>query len=242
MKAGLLPLLPESIHRIYLEATPHETELELLRILQQRYSGIVSHTASAAELPSVFRQLREGACLPQEGRILIVLDQFEQWLQSHATDVMYELTMALRHCEAGRLQVLLLVREEYWSATQEFFRQLDIRLDTHWNDQCLQWFGKAHALKVLGYFGQSLGKLPLDVSDWSRGQLSFLEGAVEALGSRQGGKVIPVQLALFAELFRDLEWTAEELARQGGTDGIGTRYLVQIFSGGDAREEVLQHR
>jgi formylglycine-generating enzyme required for sulfatase activity len=97
-------------------------------------------------------------------------------------------------------------------------------------------------LKVLGYFGQSLGKLPLDVSDWSRGQLSFLEGAVEALGSRQGGKVIPVQLALFAELFRDLEWTAEELARQGGTDGIGTRYLVQIFSGGDAREEVRQHR
>lgn len=242
VKAGLLPLLPESVHRIYLEATPRETELELLRGLQQRYPELVPQAAGVPELPSVFRQLKEGPCLPPEGRILIVLDQFEQWLQAHATDVMSELTMALRHCEAGRLQVLLLVREEYWSATQEFFRQLDIRLDTHWNDQCLQWFGKAHSMKVLGYFGQTLGKLPLDMSGWSRGQLAFLEGAVEALGSRQGGKVVPVQLALFAELFRDLEWTAEELERQGGTEGIGTRYLVQIFSGGDAREEDRQHR
>ena len=39
--------------------------------------------------------------------------------------------------------------------------------------------------------------------------------------AQQDGKVVPVRLALFAEMVKDRPWTPETLARVGGTEGIG---------------------
>ena len=53
--------------------------------------------------------------------------------------------------------------------------------------------------------------------------------------------VIPVQLAVFAQMYRDLEWTPDELARQGGATGAGVRFLEQQFSSADTPQRQRRH-
>ncbi len=78
VKAGLLPRLGKHVLPVYVEATPDETEARLLKGLRKvcpelpRGSGLVESLAS----------LRRGRVLPPERKVLLVLDQFEQWLHA----------------------------------------------------------------------------------------------------------------------------------------------------------------
>src|SRR5262249_40923230 len=93
IKAGLLPRLAPHIVPVYVEATPEETELRLLRGVR----------ANCPQLPNVTLQealtlLRRGSVVPPAKKVLLVLDQFEQWL--HATkEEDAELIRALRQCD-----------------------------------------------------------------------------------------------------------------------------------------------
>jgi len=72
VKAGLLPRLGKHVLRIYLEATPEETEARLLKGVRKvcpelsRGSGLVDSLA----------RLRRGRILAPERKVLLVLDQF----------------------------------------------------------------------------------------------------------------------------------------------------------------------
>jgi serine/threonine protein kinase len=76
VKAGLLPRLGKHVLPVYVEATADETEARLLRGLRKvcpvlpRELGLVDSLAS----------LRRGRVLRPEHKVLLVLDQFEQWL------------------------------------------------------------------------------------------------------------------------------------------------------------------
>ena len=225
VKAGLLPLLPDDMDSVYLEASAEQTESNLATELRRRYVGIPSDLSLAA----IFRGIREGEWLSRERRLLIVLDQFEQWLDERGHEGGEDLRDALRQCLGGRLQVILLVREEYWTATEDFMvRQLRVPLDTRWNAQLLPLFGTRHARRVLGMFGQWHQQLSAVELDWSEEQREFLKEAVEGLAQR--GEVVPVRLAVLSEMFREQEWSAARLRSLGGAAGVGTRFLEQQFS------------
>ena len=49
-------------------------------------------------------RLREGTVQPPDTKVLIVLDQFEQWLHHHLDDPGSELLQAIRQCDGRRLQ------------------------------------------------------------------------------------------------------------------------------------------
>ncbi len=78
VKAGLLPRLAKHVLPVYIEATPDETEARLLKGLRKacpdlsRRMGLVDSLAN----------LRRGRILPPERKVLLVLDQFEQWLHA----------------------------------------------------------------------------------------------------------------------------------------------------------------
>src|SRR5262249_11498528 len=82
VKAGLLPRLAGHVRAVYVEATPGETEARLLRGLRKRCPEVPADQGLAAVLAG----LRRGTGLPAGQKVLIVLDQFEQWLHAKRSE------------------------------------------------------------------------------------------------------------------------------------------------------------
>ena len=91
VKAGLLPRLSEHVKVLYVEATPRDTETRLLNGLRQRLL-----TPTDRDLTQTLACVRRGEGLGTGEKLLIVIDQFEQWL--HATEELADTT--IRECAA----------------------------------------------------------------------------------------------------------------------------------------------
>ena len=61
-------------------------------------------------------------------KVLLVIDQFEQWLHARREEQNAELVRALRQCEGRHVQCLVLVRDDFWMAATRFMRELEVRL------------------------------------------------------------------------------------------------------------------
>src|SRR5262249_45754665 len=70
-------------------------------------------------------------------------------------------------------------------------------------------------------------------------QARFLDQAVSGLA--QGGKVISVRLALFAEMVKSRPWTPATLKEVGGMGGVGVTFLEETFSATTAPPEHRLH-
>src|SRR5205807_6006223 len=79
VKAGLLPRLSHDVLAVYLEATGQETEIRLLNGLRKRCPALPANLG----LKEALTALRRGQGVPGGKQVLIVLDQFEQWLHAH---------------------------------------------------------------------------------------------------------------------------------------------------------------
>ena len=78
VKAGLLPRLSKDVIAVYIEATPEETETRLLHGLRKRCPALEDKLSLKESLAA----LRRGQGIPIGKKVLIVLDQFEQWLHA----------------------------------------------------------------------------------------------------------------------------------------------------------------
>ncbi len=87
-------------------------------------------------------------------------------------------------------------------------------------------FDPIHARRVLRAFGLAYGRLP--EHDLSADQQRFLDRAVQEL--TDDGKVICVQLSLFADMMKGREWTPASLQEVGGTSGVGVAFLDETFT------------
>jgi serine/threonine protein kinase/formylglycine-generating enzyme required for sulfatase activity/tetratricopeptide (TPR) repeat protein len=236
VKAGLLPRLSKHVVPVYIEATAEETEARLLKGLRKmcpelsRGSGLVESLAN----------LRRSRILPLERKVLLVLDQFEQWLHAKRGEENTELVAALRHCDGEHVQAMMLVRDDFWLASSRFLRDLDIRLLEGENSALVDLFDLRHSKKVLTAFGRAYGELPERIGDFNSRQESFLDQSVSGLS--QDGKIVPVRLALFAEMVKGKPWTPATLKVVGGTEGIGLTFLDETFSALTAPPEHRLHQ
>jgi serine/threonine protein kinase/formylglycine-generating enzyme required for sulfatase activity len=226
VKAGLLPRLADHVMPVYVEATTEETESRLLYGLRKRCPELPSDLG----LKETLVALRQGRYLPAGTKVLVVLDQFEQWLHAHRAEEDAELVEALRQCDGGRVQCLVLVRDDFWLAISRFLRDLEIRLLEGHNSALVDLFDPDHARKVLTAFGRAFGKL--SPGERTRDQDDFLCQAVAGLGRE--GKVVCVRLALFAEMMKGKPWTPASLKAVGGTQGVGATFLEETFSASTA--------
>ena len=233
VKAGLLPRLAKHVHAVYIEATPDETETRLKKGLYKaapelpQGSGLVDSLAS----------LRRDRILARGHKVLLVLDQFEQWLFARRGEENTELVAALRQCDGKHVQALVLVRDDFWLAASRFLRELDIRLLEGENSALVDLFHPRHARKVLTAFGRAYGALPDNTCALNSEQESFLDQSISGLA--QEGTVISVRLALFAEMIKGKPWTPATLRQVGGTQGVGLTFLEETFS---ARAAPVEHR
>jgi serine/threonine protein kinase len=222
VKAGLLPHLPARVRVVYLEAAPGKTEERLLARLGKQFPDMSDDRG----LADTVALLRRGAGRAGD-KTLIVIDQFEQWLHARRGGADTELVHALRHCDGGRVQCLLLVRDDFWMAVSRLFRDLDFAILEGENAAAFDLFDVRHARKVLAMLGRAFGALPADPVEPSAEQNRFLDQA--AAGLAHDGKVIPVRLALFSEVVKGRPWTPTTLKAIGGMDGVGVTFLEEAF-------------
>jgi serine/threonine protein kinase len=124
IKAGLLPRLAPQVASIYIEATGAETESRLLRGVRRLLPGL----PASAGLADAMTILRCGPGRPPGHKVLVVLDQFEQWLFAKRDEPAAALVAALRQCDGEHVQALCLVRDDFWMAATRFLRELEVEL------------------------------------------------------------------------------------------------------------------
>jgi len=236
VKAGLLPRLSDAVIAVYVEATAEETEIRLLNSLRKRCPSLPDNL----NLKETLAALRRGQGIPVGKKVVIVLDQFEQWLHAKKEEENTDLVQALRQCDGGRVQCVVMVRDDFWMAVIRFMRELEVRLLEGQNSAAVDLFDTDHARKVLAAFGRAFGKLPENPGETTKDQKEFLSQAVSGLA--QEGKVICVRLALFAEMMKGKAWTPASLKAVGGTEGVGVTFLEETFSAATAPFEHRYHQ
>lgn len=236
VKAGLLPRLSQDVIRVYIEVTSEEVEIRLLHGLRKSCPALEDNLS----LRDTLAALRRGRGIPIGKKVLIVLDQFEQWLHAKKGEENTDLVQALRQCDGGRLQCIVMVRDDFWLAVSRFLRELEVRLLEGHNSALVDLFDLDHSLKVLAAFGRAFGKLSDNIYEATKEQNEFLKQSVAGLAEE--GKVICVRLALFAEMMKGKAWTPTTLKGVGGTKGVGVAFLEETFSSSNSPPEHRYHQ
>jgi serine/threonine protein kinase/formylglycine-generating enzyme required for sulfatase activity len=236
VKAGLLPRLTEDVIAVYVEATAEETESRLLNGLRKHCPDVPTDLGLMESMTS----LRRGQLVPAGKKVLLILDQFEQWLHAKREEQDTGLVQALRQCDGIRVQCLVMVRDDFWLAVSRFMTALEVELVQGRNMALVDLFDPRHAHEVLCAFGQAFGALPEHDKELSDEQRAFLDQAVAGL--TQDGKIIPVRLALFAEMVKGKPWTPATLKEVGGTEGVGVAFLEETFSASTANPKHRLHQ
>jgi hypothetical protein len=160
-------------------------------------------------------------------KTLLVLDQFEQWLDNWDTGPNADLVRALLQCDGGQVQCLLLVRDDFWLLVSRFFRLLEIAIVEGENAMLVDSFDPSHARRVLRELGIAYGCLPEKAADLTEEQQTFLERATAELAENK--RLYPVRLAVFVEMVKDRPWVPATDAM--GTEGVGVAFLEQRRAG-----------
>jgi formylglycine-generating enzyme required for sulfatase activity len=220
--AGLIPRLGRHVIPLLVDAAGGALESRILASVRTAFPGL---PVELDLLESLARVRREGIG-PGPRKVLLVLDQFEQWLASDPAPES-NLIAALRQCDGIRLQALLIVRDDFALAASRLFERLEIPLVQGKNFEAIDRFSREHAGKVLELFGRSSGHLPAPPAELTDDQRRFLDQALDELS--EAGGVAPVRLAVFLAMVRDRDWTPGAFQSGGGVEGLGVAYLDRLF-------------
>ncbi len=221
--AGLLPRLDESVQSIYLDCNVDDLPATILDRMRVHFPEL----PDGCDLVTAFREMRLGRVTGKNRKVLLVLDQFEQWLSRYQNHSDHPLIEAMRQSEARHLQILFLVRDDFWRGMSVFFRAVNQRIEEGRNAMALPIPDPRHARKILVAFGRTVGALPPGNTALTLQQVRFVNEVVETLA--EVGGLICVYLSVFAETCRNRPWNLTEWATIGGWNGVGREYLERIF-------------
>jgi hypothetical protein len=173
VKAGLIPRLAPTILPGYLEATPTGTEDRSRQLVSREcpgafeqstigsVSGTLESEPAVPPLNEFLKTVRRDSLLRKRRKLLIVIDQFEQWLHVNRSEMRAtDLVRALRQADGDNLQFLLLIREDFWVPTSRLFHELEIPLIDGVNSRLVDLFDLPHARRVLHAFGAAYQRPP----------------------------------------------------------------------------------
>ena len=225
MRAGVLPMVGDKVTTIYVEAKPEQLEDNLLKQIRRAMPKV----ANANSLRECLIQVRQNGSERRSNKLLLVIDQFEQWLNYHRDTQSTELHESLRQCDGANVQAILLVRDDFMLGISSFMDQIEELLLQNQNFATVEPFGLLHATKVLAAFGRAYGTLsdPLTAD-----QTAFLKEATNGL--EQIGRLEPVQIALLSEMIKGKPWTPATLKDLGGIQGLGVSFLEERLAGASA--------
>ncbi|MEL7498360.1 MAG: SUMF1/EgtB/PvdO family nonheme iron enzyme [Planctomycetota bacterium] len=249
VRAGLLPLLSPEVIPVHVEATPTGTEARLFSSVRRRVPELridesdrrvaergQKGDATSSRLKQAIMAIRRGEGLAEGQKLLIVLDQFEQWLHVNQPDESL-LVDVLRQCDGVRVQCIIMVRDDFWMAATRLMSELEIRLVEGKNSAAVDLFPLRHAQKVLLAYGAAYDAV---ASPPNESNLRFVEQAVAGLAN--DGRVICVRLSLFAEMMKNKPWTPDSLNQVGGAGQVGVNFLEEMFNSKTSPPEHRLHQ
>ncbi len=222
IRAGILPLVRDTVTTIYVEAKPEELEFNILKQIRRELPQYAAQTSLRETLIRFRQQNKEGS----GKKLLVVIDQFEQWLNHHRDAKSTEFHESLRQCDGTNIQAILLVRDDFMLGISSFMDQLDELLLQNQNFATVEPFGVLHAKKVLAAFGRAYGTLrdPLTSE-----QSAFIDEAIDGLANI--GRLEPVQIALLSDMIKGKPWNLSTLRELGGIQGMGVTFLEEKLAG-----------
>lgn len=222
IRAGLVPLLDDSVHLTYVEANAKHTESYLLNAL----STLLEPASEPRTLVETMASIRQGG-VANGRKVVVILDQFEQWLHWHPTMDDTDLVNAIRQCDGVNLQCVVMIRDDFWMAATRFFHALDIRLVQDVNSTAVDRFELRHARFVLSEFGRAYGCLPDHPTPLNSQQRRFVHSLVDSVA--ENDKVISIHLVMLAQMLKSRQWNDETLAGFVGTEGVDVNFLDATF-------------
>jgi len=225
VKAGLLPRLSTNILPLHIETTSHDTEGRLLKAIRKAFPLLKRDT----DLDEALRLLRQSPELRGGKKLLIVLDQFEQWLHAWQTGANAEMVRALRQCDGGNVQTMLMVRDDFWLPLSRLMRNVEVSIVEGDNGMLVDSFDPEHARRVLRELGVAYGRIPEIESSLSAECSAFLDQAIVELA--EDSRLYPIRLSVFVEMVKDRVWTPATLHEMGGTEGVGVAFLENSVGG-----------
>ncbi len=154
VKAGLMPRLSSHVIKVYLEATGDDTEARLLNGLRKAASGLPRDLGLVESM--AWLRIHSVA-----NKLVIFIDQFEQWLHNQAVDKNTELVRTLRQCDGIKVQTVLMIRDDFALAAARFMKAIDTPIVERQNFAVVDLFDTEHAEKVFAKYGQAFNRLPL---------------------------------------------------------------------------------
>lgn len=238
-RAGIGPLLYRTssgrfIETIYIQATAKDFEKKLLATTRSHLNieSLEKHDRLDDFMQDYF-------ALPssQKRKLLIVIDQFEQWLLFWNKQPDAELVKTLKQNRGALVQYMLVVRDDFWSSVHKFMEVIGEEL-TPKNHRLLQLFDIEHAEKVLRLFGMAYQKV--DATPTQQ-QTEFIQRAVAGLANENRNEVVCLRLSLFAFMMRSRPWNMSTWTEVGGVEGLGVKFLEDTI-GRNSEARLAKHR
>jgi serine/threonine protein kinase/formylglycine-generating enzyme required for sulfatase activity len=224
IRAGVLPLVSEICTAVFVEAKPNDLENDLVSGIHRVFPQFSSET----DLRELLIRIRSSGN-PSRPKLVLVIDQFEQWLNQNRGSEITTLHEALRQCDGSNVQTLLLVRDDFMLGLSSFMDQLDESLLQNQNFATIEAFGVSHGRKVLGAFGRAFGTVNQPMTN---AQEAFIDTAIDELANI--GRLEPVQICLLSEMVKNKPWTTTTLRELGGIQGLGISFLEERLTGTSA--------
>lgn len=228
LRAGIVPYLAPDLLPINIECRKGESISQFALQIGQQLSQQPGNLS--VDLASLLLQLRDHSAARNEHRkVVLLLDQFDNWAGSATASQLAELAAALRHCDGETLQAMLIVRDDFWTSATEFMRLVECGVEQWKNARSIELFDRHHARRLLEAAGRSFGSLPPNPEALKADQSEFISKAINEMAIK--GRVLPIQLAMFAKIAKLQSWHPDTLTQAGGVQGTYVCYFQDLFEG-----------
>ncbi|MEM7387259.1 MAG: serine/threonine-protein kinase, partial [Verrucomicrobiota bacterium] len=195
--AGILPSLSDSV--VVVSASLSERK-PATRILSDIYTQC-PYLPHGLKLRECLMEVCQSGVLGGGKKLLVVLDQFEHWLQRKGPDcVNSEIAEMLSAFDGEHAQCLAIIRDDFWLQLSRLFDTLGLPLALGENVRMVDSFDQNHTISVLEAFGRSARIYPAEGKLPSGGK-KFLKKAARLL-SDTDGRFRPASIAVFFETLK----------------------------------------